>query len=78
MGAKPADLALLRPLIDAAASKGGIITARVGSGAEAETIHALPLTGYENNLAAVLLIASSRRVLVEMEASLSPAQASHP
>ncbi|HYW46802.1 MAG TPA: ATP-binding protein [Bryobacteraceae bacterium] len=70
LGAKSGDLALMRPLIDAAARNGGNITARVGSGAEAETIHALPLTGYENNLAAVLLIASSRRVLVEMEASL--------
>ena len=70
LGAKAGDLALMRPLIDAAARNGGNITARVGSGAEAETIHALPLNGYENNLAAVLLIASSRRVLVEMEASL--------
>ena len=47
-----------------------------GSGAEAETFHALPLPGYENNLLGVLLIGSSRRDLVELEASLRCAPAS--
>jgi signal transduction histidine kinase len=42
----------------------------LGSGAAAETVHALPLTGIEDNLLAVLLIASSRRDLVELENSL--------
>jgi signal transduction histidine kinase len=44
--------------------------ATLGSGAAAETVHALPLTGIEDNLLAVLLIASSRRELVELENSL--------
>ena len=43
----------------------------LGSGAAAETVHALPLTGVEDNLLAVLLIASSRRDLVELENSLA-------
>ena len=42
----------------------------LGSGAAAETVHAIPLTGMEDNLLAVLLIASSRRDLVELENSL--------
>jgi signal transduction histidine kinase len=44
--------------------------ATLGSGSAAETIHALPLAGVENNLLAVLVIASSRRELVELENSL--------
>jgi len=44
--------------------------ATLGSGAAAETVHALPLTGIEDNLLAVLLISSSRRELVELENSL--------
>ena len=44
--------------------------ATLGSGAAAETVHAMPLTGVEDNLLAVLLIASSRRELVELENSL--------
>ncbi|MGO9228683.1 MAG: ATP-binding protein [Bryobacteraceae bacterium] len=42
----------------------------LGSGAAAETVNAIPLTGMEDNLLAVLLIASSRRDLVELENSL--------
>jgi nitrogen fixation/metabolism regulation signal transduction histidine kinase len=42
----------------------------LGGGAEAETFHALPLMGYENNLLGVLLFASPRRGLVALEASL--------
>jgi nitrogen fixation/metabolism regulation signal transduction histidine kinase len=45
-------------------------TATVGRGVEAETFHALPLTGYESGLLGVLLIGSSRRDLVELEASM--------
>lgn len=42
----------------------------VGSGADAEVFHALPLAGSEDSLLGVLLIGSSRRELVELEASL--------
>jgi two-component system nitrogen regulation sensor histidine kinase NtrY len=40
-----------------------------GQGEDAETFHALPLTGYEDNVLAVLLIGSSRGKLVRLEAS---------
>jgi signal transduction histidine kinase len=42
----------------------------VGSGAHAETFHALPLAGYDGNLLAVLLVGSSRKDLVELESLL--------
>jgi nitrogen fixation/metabolism regulation signal transduction histidine kinase len=45
------------------------VTQTIGQGADAETFHALPLTGYEENLPGVLLIGSSRRDLVLLEAS---------
>jgi signal transduction histidine kinase len=61
----------LRPLIDQVQNTRREAVGRLGgSGAEAETLHALPLTGYENNLLGVLVFASSRRELVELEASL--------
>jgi two-component system nitrogen regulation sensor histidine kinase NtrY len=60
----------LRPLIDRVRTERREAVSTLGSGAEAETFHALPLMGYENNLLGVLLFASSRRVLVELEASL--------
>ena len=46
------------------------ITRTVGIGAGAEIFQALPLKGTENNLLGVLLIGSSRRELVELEAFL--------
>ncbi|MCX6632107.1 MAG: ATP-binding protein [Candidatus Solibacter sp.] len=42
----------------------------VGSGAAAESFHAVPLPGLDSNILGVLLIASSRRDLVELENSL--------
>jgi two-component system nitrogen regulation sensor histidine kinase NtrY len=59
----------LRPLIEQVLHyrKRGVDT--VGQGADAETFHALPLAGYEENLPGVLLIGSSRRDLVQLEAS---------
>ena len=68
LSAKAGDVDALRPLIEQAKSQRREATLRIGSGADAENVRALPLTGYENNLAAVLLIASSRRDLVELEA----------
>jgi two-component system, NtrC family, nitrogen regulation sensor histidine kinase NtrY len=70
LGAEAADLPLLQPLIEDVKWRKSEVTARVGSGAVAETVHALPLIGYDNSLAAVLLIASSRREMVELEAKL--------
>jgi two-component system nitrogen regulation sensor histidine kinase NtrY len=42
----------------------------LGQGEDAETFHVLPLRGYDDNVLAVLLIGSSRRDLVHLEASL--------
>jgi signal transduction histidine kinase len=62
--------ARLESLVQQVARRRREVTATVGSGAEAETFHALPLTGYESGLLGVLLIGSSRRDLVELEASM--------
>ncbi|MGD0872663.1 MAG: ATP-binding protein [Bryobacteraceae bacterium] len=62
--------ARLKSLIEQVARERRDVTATVGRGAEAETFHALPLTGYESGLLGVLLIGSSRRDLVELEASM--------
>ncbi len=70
LGGRPSDAALLRPLIERVQKQATGLTSRIGAGAQAETVYALPLTGYENNLLGVLLVASSRRGLVELEASL--------
>src|SRR5205807_2265734 len=64
------NLPQLRPLVDQVRQQRREAVATLGRGAEAETFHALPLTGYENNLLGVLLFASSRRELVELESSL--------
>jgi signal transduction histidine kinase len=58
------------PLIEQVRREKREAAATVGTGAGAETFHAIPLLGYENNLLAVLLVGSSRRVLVELETSL--------
>jgi two-component system, NtrC family, nitrogen regulation sensor histidine kinase NtrY len=65
-----ADAALLRPLIEQAQKERREFTVTLGPGAAAETFHTVRLTGYANNLLGVLLIASSRRDLVELESSL--------
>jgi two-component system nitrogen regulation sensor histidine kinase NtrY len=62
--------AALRPLVDEVRNTRREADSTLGSGAEAETLHALPLLGYENNLLGVLVFASARRELVELEASL--------
>jgi len=69
-GGPVARAARLGPLIDQVRNTRREADSTLGSGAEAETVHALPLLGYENNLLGVLLFASSRRELVELEASL--------
>jgi len=64
------DAAPLRPLIDEVIRQHRDAVETIGSGADAETFHASALPGYENNLLGVLLIGSSRRALVELEASV--------
>ena len=65
-----ADAAEFQPLIERVIRERSARVATLGSGAAAETVHAMPLTGAEDNLLAVLLIASSRRELVGLENSL--------
>jgi signal transduction histidine kinase len=65
-----ADGAELRPLIERVVREKREAIAIIGAGAAAETVHALPLTGLDDNLLGVLLVASSRRDLVELESLL--------
>ncbi|HWC98986.1 MAG TPA: ATP-binding protein [Candidatus Sulfopaludibacter sp.] len=60
----------LRPLIQQVIREKSDAVQTIGGGAEAETFHASALPGYGNNLLGVLLIGSSRRALVDLEASL--------
>ena len=64
------DAGLVQPLVLRVLGDRRETTRILGHGADAETFHALPLSGYEDSLLVVLLIASSRRELVELEASL--------
>ena len=64
------DAAMVQPLVLRVLGDRRETTRILGRGADAETFHALPLSGYEDSLLVVLLIASSRRELVELEASL--------
>jgi two-component system nitrogen regulation sensor histidine kinase NtrY len=69
-GGRTGDLPQLSPLIEQVKTTRREAAATVGRGADAETFHALPLTGYDNSLLAVLLVGSSRRDLVQLESSL--------
>ena len=60
----------MRPLIEHVQDTRREAVATLGSGAAAETLHAVPLMGYEKNLLGVLVFASSRRELVELESSM--------
>jgi signal transduction histidine kinase len=64
------DAEMVQPLVRQVLGDRKQTTRILGRGADAETFHALPLPGYEDTLLGVLLIASSRRELVELEASL--------
>jgi two-component system, NtrC family, nitrogen regulation sensor histidine kinase NtrY len=70
LGGHGDDVRLLRPLIEGTQREGRESVATVGLGAEAETVHAMPLKGPDGELLGVLLTASSRRELVELERSL--------
>jgi two-component system, NtrC family, nitrogen regulation sensor histidine kinase NtrY len=65
-----ASATLLRPLVEQVEKQGDDGLRTIGRGASAETFHALPLKGRENDVLGVLLIGSSRRDLVELEASM--------
>jgi two-component system nitrogen regulation sensor histidine kinase NtrY len=64
------DAAKLRPLIERVEGLKREDTALIGSGDNAETAHAIPLFGLDKDLLGVLLVASSRHDLVELEAFL--------
>ena len=70
VGGRADDLPRVRTLIEQVQQRKREIGRTLGSGSSAETFHALPLTGYQNDLLGVLLIASSRRELVELESVL--------
>src|ERR1019366_8352374 len=70
VGGRAEDLPRVRPLIEQVQQRKRELSRTLGSGSSAETFHALPLTGYQDNLLGVLLIASSRRELVELESVL--------
>jgi signal transduction histidine kinase len=67
---RPAQAERLRPLIEQVVKRRGELSGAVGAGEDAETFHALPLSGAENDLLGVLLIGSSRRELAQAEAFL--------
>jgi len=58
------------PVIDEARRNPHEFGREVGSGPAEETFHIIPLQGLQNNLLGVLLVGSSRREMVELEAFL--------
>jgi signal transduction histidine kinase len=62
--------ALLRPLVEQVEKQRSEAVGTIGRGASAETFHALPLKGTENDVLGVLLVGNSRRDLVELESSM--------
>jgi len=68
--AQPAEPAPLQPLIARVRAQKTEQSATIGSGADAETFRAMPLTGYDGSLLAILLVGNSRRDLAELESSL--------
>jgi len=64
------DAGRLRPVVERVLAGRRETSSTVGSGVDAEVFHALPLAGAEDALLGVLLIGSSRRELVDLEASL--------
>ena len=68
--AGPVPLAELLSLVEQVRQDSREIARTLGSGANSEVFQALPLSGNADNLLGVLLIGSSRRDLVELEAFL--------
>jgi signal transduction histidine kinase len=65
-----ASATLLRPLVEQVEKQRAEVVRTIGRGVSAETFHAVPLQGSENDLLGVLLIGSARGALVELEASM--------
>ncbi|MEI9971785.1 MAG: HAMP domain-containing protein [Ignavibacteriota bacterium] len=61
---------LLRSLVEQVEKQKKELLGTIGSGASAETFHALPLKATDNQVLGVLLIGNSRRELVELERSM--------
>ena len=70
LGGQLEDLPNVQPLIEQVQKQKREVSRTLGEGTKAETFHALPLKGYQEDLLGVLLIASSRRDLVEIESVL--------
>jgi signal transduction histidine kinase len=62
-----AETAALRPLVEQVEKQRSDALRTIGAGARAETFHARPLKGPDNDVLGVLLIGSSRRDLVDLE-----------
>ncbi len=69
-GGPVASSSLLRPLVEQVETQRREAFGMIGHGASAETFHALPLKGRDNDVLGVLLIGNSRRDLVELESSM--------
>jgi signal transduction histidine kinase len=67
---QPGQAERLRPTVERVLRRRAEASAAVGAGEDAETFHALPLSGAGNELLGVLLIGSSRRELAQAEAFL--------
>jgi two-component system, NtrC family, nitrogen regulation sensor histidine kinase NtrY len=70
LGARPGDVERLRPWIETVKRTRAKAAGIAGGGPDPESVYAMPLNSPENEPLAVLLIMSSRRHLVELEASV--------
>jgi signal transduction histidine kinase len=69
-GGPVASSSLLRPLVEQVETQRREAVGTIGHGASAETFHALPLAGRDNDVLGVLLVGNSRRELVQLEGSM--------
>ena len=65
-----ASSSLLRPLVEQVETQRREAFGTIGHGSSAETFHALPLQGRDNDVLGVLLVGNSRRDLVQLESSM--------
>jgi signal transduction histidine kinase len=69
-GGPVASSSLLRPLVEQVETQRKEAFGIIGRGVSAETFHALPLKGRDNDVLGVLLVGNSRRDLVQLESSM--------
>jgi len=69
-GGPVASSSLLRPLVEQVETQRKEAFGTIGRGASAETFHALPLKGRDNDVLGVLLVGNSLRELVQLESSM--------